>query len=362
MSELENLQRKIRGAESALIAISILAIASGDYLFGPDVSLGYLYLIPVSYSALTHRWPVTLALIALCVVLRQWLGPLERAPLELIVRDWVLTAIFVGVVSTLYRLGRSRRQFFETARRQRDELLREVRLAAKVQGQLLQQRRPPTAGWDIAARALPLKTVGGDYYDFLELPDGSVGIVIADVAGKGLPAAMLMPAVQIALRALALRFHQADEILGQLNVTLWEALEQASYATLLFCAVDFRSGRLRYSNAGHQPGLLLRASGSIEELHEGGTPVGLLENARYQVGESRMEAGDALILYTDGLAESGSPDGEDFYEKRLAAVVSGCAGLDAGAILQRLFEAAEAFREGAEADDDVTIIVIRAPA
>lgn len=361
MAELESLERKIIRAESALIALSILAVAGGDYYLGPEISLGYLYLIPLSYSALTHRWLVTLGLIGLCVALRQWFGPLQHSPWEMIVRDWVLTAVFAGVVTTLHRLGTARHEFFEQARRQRDELLAEVRLAAKVQTKLLEQRRPPVGNWDITAQAFPLKTVGGDYYDFLQLRDGSVGIVIADVAGKGLPAAMLMPAVQIALRALAGRYSGADEILHQLNQTLYEAIDPAGYATMLFCALDFNSGRLRFANAGHQPGLLLRTSGRVDRLLSGGTPVGLLERADYEVGETEIDPGETLVLFTDGLSEVTRPDGEEFGERALEGELIKVRQDSAQQIIDHLRRAAEEFHGEGEAEDDVTIIVVKAP-
>ncbi len=362
MREIDSLERKITRAESLLIGLSVMAIAGGDYALGREISLGYLYLIPLSYSALTHRWPVTLVLAGICVALRQWLGPLELAPTVSIVRDWVLTATFAGVVTTLYRLGSQRRKFFETARHQRDELLAEVRLAADVQRKLLEQHRPPAGPWDIAARTVQMKAVGGDYYDFLELPGGSLGIVIADVSGKGLSAAMLMPAVQIALRALAFRYSRTQDILHELNKTLYDAFLPASYATLFFCALDFESGRLRYANAGHHPALLLRASGSVERLSEGGTPVGLIAEANYQVGEAQIRPGDVLALYTDGISESANPVGDHFGDAHLErTVLEALSEKDSNRIIERLLGAAQHFRSGAEADDDMTAIVVRAP-
>ena len=108
MGEIKRLERRIQRVESILILLAVAAIASGDYMFGPYVSLGYLYLVPLSYSALTHRWPVTLSLVVLCVFLREWLGPIEYSSWGLIIRDWVLTVIFLSVVTALHRLGTAR--------------------------------------------------------------------------------------------------------------------------------------------------------------------------------------------------------------------------------------------------------------
>ncbi|UCF37507.1 MAG: hypothetical protein JSU96_01160, partial [Acidobacteriota bacterium] len=166
MSEITTLEKTIVRVESILIALTIGAIASGDYIFGPEISIGYLYLVPLSYSALSFRWRTTAGLIVLCVVLRQVFGPLEFSSWALVIRDWVLTGIFLSVVTLLHRLGRARHKFFETARRQRDELLRDVELAAEVQRELLSTHVPPPNNLDIVTRMEPAKVVGGDYYDF----------------------------------------------------------------------------------------------------------------------------------------------------------------------------------------------------
>lgn len=359
--KIDSLEAKINRAESVLIGLSIAAIASADYLLGKETSIGFLYLIPLSYSALTHSWRVLVALVAVCVVLRQLFGPLALAPPMMIARDWLLTAIFAGVVTFLHRLGTEKRLFFERARQQRDELRRELDLAADVQRNLLFRNQPVQSDWDIAARTFPLKTVGGDYYDFLPLGNGRSGVVIADIAGKGLPAAMLMPAVKIGLRALAAQHERTENVLSELNRTLYEACDRSNYATLMLCSLDPKSRVLRYANAGHNPGLLLRESGQVERLADGGIPVGLLPNSAYELSEIPLHSGDTILLYTDGVTEAENAAGEQFGEQRLIDSLKSSKGSRAHVVLNRLKNAADRFREGAPAVDDLTLIVIGVP-
>ncbi len=362
MGEITRLERRIKRVETVLILLAIAAIASGDYMFGPRISLGYLYLIPLSYSALTHRWRITLVLVVLCVVLRQWLGPTELASWALIIRDWVLSAIFLGVVTALHRLGTARSAFFDKAREQRDELVREVKMAASVQQHLLDKHEPPTGWLDVAARTEPLKAVGGDYYDFIPLEDDRFGVVVADVAGKGLPAAMIMPAVQIAMRTLTMHHTQMADVLKELNHVLFDALEPASYVTLCYAVFDVKGGKMAHSNAGHQPVLHMRSgNGDVTWLSRGGTPVGLLPGGDYEIEEIDLQPGDIIVFYTDGIAEAENQEGEEFGTDRLAEVVKKNRNGSAADLVSIIHDAADRFRAPNAATDDVTVIVVQLP-
>lgn len=359
---IERLEAHIKRVESVLILLSIAAIAVGDYLSGPRISLGYLYLIPLSYSALTHRWSVTAALVALCVVLREAFGPIEFASWGLIARDWLLVGTFVAVVATLHRLGRSRNALFGQAREQRDELSREVEMAAAVQRQLLEQHRPPEGPLDVAARMTPAKVVGGDYYDFIPLEKERFGVVIADVAGKGLPAAMLMPAVKIALRTLVSEYYRLSDILRQLNATFVENSPTASYFTMVCAVFDAENARLFYSNAGHLAVLHLKAaSGEVNWLSAGGTPVGLLPGAEYETSEVSFAPGDVFLFYTDGVTEAHDPRGFDFGRDRLATLVREHRDRPADEIVSVIHSAVDLFRGTEPQVDDATVIVVRMP-
>jgi serine phosphatase RsbU (regulator of sigma subunit) len=360
---IERLESRITRVESLLILLSIAAIAAGDYLFGPRISLGYLYLIPLSYSALTHRWSVTAALVALCVILREAFGPIEFASWGLIARDWILVGVFLAVVTALHRLGSERAALFRQAREQRDELSREVEMAAAVQRQVLDQHRPPAGPLDVAATMKPAKGVGGDYYDFLSLEDGRFGVVIADVAGKGLPAALLMPAVKIALRTLVSEYYRLSDILRQLNATFVENSPQASYFTMACAVFDPARARLVYSNAGHLALLHFKASpGEVDWLTTGGPPVGLLPGVEYDTGEVDFGPGDVFVFYTDGITEAHDHQGFDFGRDRLANLVAQHRSRSAADLVALLHAGVDRFRGAEPQVDDATVIVVCVPA
>jgi phosphoserine phosphatase RsbU/P len=346
-----------------LIVLSIAAIATADRFVAPSSSLGFLYLIPMGYSALTHQWPVFVLLLTACVWLRQWDTPVEVQTWERLALDWTLVAVFLAVVLPLRRLGRARALFFRAAREQRDELVREVEMAAAVQQHLLDQHRPPAGPLDVVARTHAAKVVGGDYYDFIPLDDQRFAVVVADVSGKGLPAALIMPAVKIALRTLAQRQAPIGELLGELNRIFLDNLPPASYFTLVYGVFDAAAGRLVYANAGHPPALHLRArSGEEAWLRTEGPAVGLLhEDVRFETVEVRFEPGDVFAFYTDGITEAEDPSGVDFGRERLAATVRSVAGQPAEAVVSAVHGAVDAFRDSGPHGDDATVIVVRVP-
>jgi serine phosphatase RsbU (regulator of sigma subunit) len=361
MSEIASVERRILHVESLLILLQVTAIGAADRWLAPDTSLGFLYLIPLSYSVLTHRWSWFLALLTLCVGLRQWDTPVQHQSWGRLAFDWTLVAIFVAVVVPLRRLGRARSRLFRTARDQRDELVREVEMAAAVQRHLLDQHRPPPGPLDVVARTEPARVVGGDYYDFLPLAGGRLGVVIADVSGKGLPAALLMPAVKIALRTLAERHEAVAELLAELNRIFLDNLPPASYFTLIFAVFDPARGRLLHANAGHPSALHLRASGAAHWLSAEGPAVGLLhERVRFETDELRFEPGDVFVFYTDGITEATDAAGAYFGQERILAAAR-AAGGSAAAVVAAVHAAAGGFRDGAPREDDATVIAVRVP-
>jgi sigma-B regulation protein RsbU (phosphoserine phosphatase) len=343
--------------------LSIAAIAAADRLVATSSSLGFLYLIPMSYSALTHRRPTFLLLLVACVWLRQWDTPVEVQTWARLAVDWTLVAVFLAVVLPLRRLGRARALFFRAARDQRDALVREVEMAAKVQQHLLDQHRPPAGPLDVGARIHPAKVVGGDYYDFVPLDGQRFAVVVADVSGKGLPAAMIMPAVKIALRTLAERQAPIGELLGELNRVFLDNLPPASYFTLVYGVFDAGAGRLVYANAGHLPPLHLKGRGGEEAwLMPEGPAVGLLhEDVQFETVEVPFEPGDLFVFYTDGITEAEDPGGADFGRERLAATVRAVAQQPAAEVVSAVHEAVDAHRGPAPRGDDATVIVVRVP-
>ena len=214
----------------------------------------------------------------------------------------------------------------------------------------------------MVARTEPAKVVGGDYYDFVPLPGGRLAVVIADVSGKGLPAALLMPAVKIALRALAEHHADSARLLAELNRLFLDNLPPASYFTLIYAVFDPGAGRLVYANAGHPPALRLRASGAAEWLQAEGAAVGLLHgDVRFEAVELGLEPDDVFVFYTDGIGDTAAAAGLDFEPERIAAAARGAAERSAAAVVAAVHAAADAFRGAAPRGDDATVIAVRVP-
>jgi len=360
--DIDSLERQIVRVETALILLTIAAIAVADAWVGTDRSLGPLYLVPLSYSALSHRGWTTFALVLVCLALRQLFGPLEetRDPWGHFIRDLGIAAIFVITVGYLHRLGRQRNEFFALARSQRDELSREIEVAGEVQRRLLESHQGAPVDLDFHAWADPLKAVGGDYYDLWTTDEGRTIVVVADVAGKGLSAALLMPALRIAVRSAVTGKMEPARILAEVNETLCQATEPSSYATLFFASLELERGSLTYVNAGHLPGLLVDGSGGVRWLSGGGTPVGLVPGADYESHTLPLSADDLLVLYTDGIWEAENPAGEEFGRERLARAALSVRDRPAREVVEAIREEWQRFREGADPADDTTVIALRA--
>lgn len=356
------LHRQIERIDIALILVTIGSVAYADWMTGRETSVGFLYLIPLSYSIITQSKMTSAILLAACVAMRQWFGPLELGGPTALVRDLVLTSVFLALVAVLARLGRQRGSFFESAYQQRNQLLREMELAAQVQRNLLDRNAPPECGLDIAAEMRPAKAVGGDYYDFLDLGGGSVALILGDVAGKGLAAAMLMPAVQIALETFARQMTGPAEALKALNQLLWENIGQANYATLAAAVVQPREGRLSFASGGHLPGVLFQPGQAEPQLLMAtGLPIGLFPNVEYETIEADFPPGSILVLYSDGITEQRNAQGEDFGLERLIDVVRPRQGDSAAEIAAAVREKIASHRGAEDRDDDATLIVVKLP-
>jgi sigma-B regulation protein RsbU (phosphoserine phosphatase) len=245
---------------------------------------------------------------------------------------------------------------------QRARFTREVEIAREVQEQLYPRDLPRAPGLDLAGQCRPARGVGGDYYDFLALDDGRVGVAIGDISGKGIPAALLMASLQASLRSQTIGGGRADlaTLMANLNRLIHDASPSNRYATFFYGEYDPRDGRLAYVNAGHNAPMVFRAGvGEPERLEVGGPVIGLLPAAAYQAGETTLRAGDALLGFTDGISEAMDPADEEWGEARLADAFRACTGLPAAAAVERLIAAADAFAAGAPQHDDMTVIVVR---
>jgi serine phosphatase RsbU (regulator of sigma subunit)/catechol 2,3-dioxygenase-like lactoylglutathione lyase family enzyme len=236
---------------------------------------------------------------------------------------------------------------------------RELAIAKQVQTRLFPQRQPLIRTLVYAGICRPARTVGGDYYDFLDLGSRRLGLVLADIAGKGIGAALLMANLQAALRSqCATAWEQPERFLRSVNQLLYENTAEGDYATLFFAEYDDDARKLRYSNCGHPPALLLRGGGSLERLGATCTVVGLFEKWDCTMEERDLAPGDAVLLYTDGVTEALNGEGEEFGEKRLLEATRQHRELSLPELLAAVADQARRFSPH-EQTDDITLIVAK---
>ena len=266
----------------------------------------------------------------------------------------------VGVAVALGTYDRMRRQIEASYRvlRERDALEREMNVAREVQRELLPHAAPRLEGLELAGVCRPAIAVGGDYYDYLQHADGRPGLVIADISGKGVPAALLMASLQASVRSL---FHTAADP-GQLHARLNDALCRSSstarYATAFVADFDPATRRLTYSNAGHLPALVIRGNRTLR-CEAGGMPIGLFERVAYETGALTLAPGDLLALFTDGVTEAPSPDGEEFGAERLADLLRAHLDRPLDAALAAVLDALSDWSGPVAPHDDVTLVLAR---
>ena len=235
----------------------------------------------------------------------------------------------------------------------------ELEIARQVQARLFPQRLPPSRTLEYAGFCLQARQVGGDYYDFLDLGRDRLGLVIGDIAGKGIAAALLMANLQANLRSqCAIALDEPQRFLRSVNQLFFESTVDSAYATLFFAEYDDREQRLRYANCGHLSGLLLRTDGGLERLDTTAAVLGLFEEWDCSIGERRLGPGDLLALYTDGVTESFNEAGEEFGEHRLIEALRRRRGLPSQAMLASIVEDVRTFSPH-EQHDDITLIVAR---
>jgi sigma-B regulation protein RsbU (phosphoserine phosphatase) len=234
----------------------------------------------------------------------------------------------------------------------------QLQVAREVQSGLLPAAPPDLRGYDVAAVNLPTQAIGGDYYDYVPLGDGRLGLVVADVSGKGIPAALIMASFRGALRTQMPRRARLTAVAAQLNAAVLELRDASRYVTAV-CAVLEDGGRVRYVNCGHNPPLLLRAAGGHETLGQGGAALGLFPGERFREGKVRLEPGDTLVLYTDGVVEPTDEHDTEFGTGRLEAAVRSVASHPAREALRAVVEATRAFAGRERYDDDFTLVVVK---
>jgi phosphoserine phosphatase RsbU/P len=246
-----------------------------------------------------------------------------------------------------------------------ERLRRELALAAEVQQRLLPSQAPKTHGMDIAGFCEPARGVGGDYYDFIKFDNSHLGVAIADVAGKGMPAALLMSTVQATLRSLTARNGSVSSdlasIVSKLNRLLFNSTNGEHYVTFFYAMFDQATRRLTYVNAGHNPPVYLRADddSEIRQLTSGGLVAGAFEHAAYEQETVQMRSNDLLFLYTDGLTEALNVDGEEFGTSRMMETLKSIASLSADQIRDVVARRVKEWCGGMSLYDDLTFVVMK---
>lgn len=235
----------------------------------------------------------------------------------------------------------------------------EVSTARKIQQQLLPPRPPQPPGWELCASNNPSRHVGGDYHDFLPLPDGGLGIAIADVSGKGVPAALLMSNLQATLRGRVLAGATTEHVVRDVNRHICSSTGPESFISFFLGELHPERGTFSFTNAGHNPPVLVRRDGRVELLETGGLLLGVFPEATYERGEAHLEPGDMLVLYTDGLTEAGDPDGDLYSEERLVAALQRQRGRSARELHEGILEEIRRFQRGRAPDDDLTLVLLR---
>jgi phosphoserine phosphatase RsbU/P len=241
--------------------------------------------------------------------------------------------------------------------RSKQHMEEELNIARDIQTGLLPSQLP-TEGWFRATgSSIASRQVGGDYFDVRRVSADLYACVIADVSGKGVSAALLAALLQGAFVFASEGEVRIDDVMSRVNRFLIERARGEKYATVVYCTVH-RSGELRWANAGHPKPVLVRASGELQMLDSTGRPIGMLDVAEYEVKTMQLQAGDKLVLFSDGLSEAVNSDGEFFDKKALKEFLCAHAGIGCTDLHAKLVEAVEDFSEASEQDDDITMLVL----
>jgi serine phosphatase RsbU (regulator of sigma subunit) len=205
----------------------------------------------------------------------------------------------------------------------------------------------------------PAKTVAGDYYGFILLPAGEIAVVIADVSGKGVAAGLLMPSIEVALRMNAPRFPSTSDLLQLFNNVVCQVTSGLRFISLFYGKLYPQSGSLEYTNAGHNPPLLIRAGTDPSPLDKGGPVLGVLPDSKYESAKISLRQRDVLVLYTDGAVEAENPAGEQYSAERLSKTVGSHLQQNASELIETIYGSVTQFRETKALADDLTLVVVK---
>jgi sigma-B regulation protein RsbU (phosphoserine phosphatase) len=334
------------------------AVLYADHLV-VSISLVYLYILPLTVGAIFLRKVVSYSLIVICILLHDSYSPRSIHPVPRIFHNLSAMLCFAFVVYVIRRYMAQREALAKTVQRQRDDLLQDLKLAAQVQRLFLPSGKPAIDGLEIAGMSLPLRGVGGDYYDYISVDAHTIQVVVADVAGKGVPAALLMAATAAAMRLEANHDRNMLQQVERLNAEIGAVSDAERYVTLLVAEIDTRKRIIHYVNCGHNSAFLSRAkTGTLTRLDSSCPPIGLSPDEICELASADLTDGDVLVFYTDGVTEAENRLGEEFGMERLSTVVRRGTSLPAEDLMIDIYNAAADFC-GDKFADDVTIVVVK---
>src|SRR5712664_819435 len=233
----------------------------------------------------------------------------------------------------------------------------QLEVARQVQLELLPAKDPQLAGYDISAYNFPTEEVSGDYYDWVQIFDDQIGLVIADVSGKGVPAALLMAFLRASLRAATHIGYSPQVSMAKVNYLLWESIERNQFVTAFYGILDTENRTLSYANAGHNPPLLLTGGGKHQFIERGSLPLGMFKDTRYHEYYQTIDPGQMLVLYTDGVTEAMNSAGDEYGPERLVDAVKRGRHLSARQLIDSIHRDVIDWTEGEGAHDDVTFFI-----
>jgi sigma-B regulation protein RsbU (phosphoserine phosphatase) len=285
---------------------------------------------------------------------------------DFVEKPWTNTRL-LEILQKQIGLGRerreSRRRAAEEARAREEALIhqqeqeREIAEAKAIQEKLLPREIPQMPGYEVASAWQSARLVGGDYFDILPLDDRTLGLCIADVAGKGMPAALLMSNLQAAVRGLSTPSLAPNLLCSRLNSIVYRNTDSDRFITFFYAQLDGPTRRLAYVNAGHNAPFVVRSDGTHERLREGGTVLGVFASRDYEMGLAQLSSGDRVILFTDGVTEACSPAAEEFGEARLLRVLRDHCTLSADELQAKILAVVAEF-SGGRWQDDATLLVL----
>ncbi len=242
---------------------------------------------------------------------------------------------------------------------ERERFTRELQLAREIQQRFQPTSAPPVPGYELQGISFPCYEIGGDYYDFIQREDGRLVIALGDVSGKGTAAALLMSSLHAAIHAQALSNNSLSDTISAVNRYLAANIPSNRFVTLFYAELDPQTGALSFLNAGHNPPLIVRAAGTMEQLDSGGLPLGIMPDAQFHEGRTQLQPGDALVIYSDGVSESADPHGEEFGATRLYEAVAGNLAATASGLRDCIEAAITKFAQGTPSADDITLVIVK---